>query len=117
MIGAESAYLQISTTAATREDAERIAAAVLEARLAACGQILGPIASHYWWRGALETSEEYLVLFKARAPAYAACERAIRSVHPYENPEIIAVSIVAGSAAYLAWIDESTVQPSGLPQG
>jgi periplasmic divalent cation tolerance protein len=115
VIEAEFAYLQLSTTAATREDAERIAAAVLEARLAACAQILGPIASRYWWRGTLETSEEYLVLLKARASAYAACERAIRNVHPYENPEIIAVPIVAGSPAYLAWIAESTVQPEGAP--
>ena len=115
MIEAEPAYLQLSTTAATRADAERIASAVLEARLAACGQILGPIASRYWWRGTLETSEEYLVLLKARASAYAACERAIRGVHPYENPEIIAVPIVAGSAAYLAWIDESSVHPEGAP--
>lgn len=104
-------HLQLSTTAPTRDDAERIAGALLEARLAACGQILGPLTSRYRWNGALERSEEFLVLLKVRATAYAACERAIRDVHPYETPEIIAVPIVAGSAEYLAWIDENAAGP------
>jgi periplasmic divalent cation tolerance protein len=104
-------YLQISTTTATRADAERIVDALLSARLVACGQILGPLTSRYWWNGALEQSEEYLILLKLRASAYPQCERAIRERHPYETPEILAVPIVAGSTDYLDWLRANTAAP------
>jgi len=79
--------------------------------MAACVQVLGPISSTYRWQGALETSQEWLCLAKSRRGLYDAIEKAIRRIHPYQVPEILAVPVVAGSAAYLAWLDEE-VQPA-----
>lgn len=98
--------IQVHTTTATRADAERIAAALVEGRLAACVQIGGPITSSYRWQGAIETAEEWQCAVKTTRAAYARVERAIRELHPYEEPEIIAVPIVAGSSGYLAWLGE-----------
>jgi periplasmic divalent cation tolerance protein len=101
-----SGYLQISTAVSTRNEADRIAAALVERRLAGCVQIIGPVHSVYRWQGAVEQAEEWLCLIKTRAALLAEVEEAIRSLHSYECPEIIATSIVAGSECYLAWLGE-----------
>lgn len=98
-------FVQVVTTTATKQDAERIAAAVLERRLAACVQIAGPISSSYWWQGALETGEEWWCVMKSRGDLFPELERAIRTVHPYEEPEILAIPVADGSAGYLDWLD------------
>ena len=100
-------YVQVTTTTATRADAQRIARALVERRLAACGQVCGPVTSTYRWKGAIETAEEWYCFLKTRRNRYAEAERTIKELHPYEVPEIIAVDIVAGSADYLRWIDDS----------
>lgn len=100
-----SEAIQVTTTTATKEDAQRIAAALVERRLAACVQVGGPITSCYRWQGAIETAEEWLCTIKTTRAAYEQVERAIRQLHPYDEPEIIAVPIVAGSAGYLQWLD------------
>jgi periplasmic divalent cation tolerance protein len=97
-------YLQVVTTTSREEDAERIARALLEKRLTACVQIAGPITSMYWWKENLETSGEWLCSIKTREDQFAALEKAIRKVHPYEVPEIVALPIVAGSKDYLKWL-------------
>ena len=99
-------YIQVFTTAESKEDAQRIARTVVEARLAACAQVVGPIESTYWWQGAVETSGEWLCVIKSKREAYEQLEQAILGVHPYEVPEILAVPVVAGSQSYLAWLDE-----------
>jgi periplasmic divalent cation tolerance protein len=101
-----SEAIQISTTTATREDAERLAAALVEQRLAACVQVGGPIASCYRWQGAIETAQEWRCTIKTTRAVYEQVERAIRQLHPYDEPEIIAVPIVAGSAGYLRWLEQ-----------
>jgi len=98
-------YIQVVTTTASREDAERIAQALVAERLAACVQVLGPIASTYRWQGTIETAQEWLCLVKSRGELYGKIEDAIRRLHPYEVPEILALPVVAGSGAYLAWLD------------
>jgi len=98
-------YVQIVTTTASREDAARIAQALVGERLAACVQVLGPIASTYRWQGAIETGQEWLCLIKSRGELYGRIEEAIRRLHPYEVPEILALPVAAGSPAYLAWLD------------
>jgi periplasmic divalent cation tolerance protein len=103
---ADLAYLQVFTTTARREEAERIGRELVEARLAACVQIVGPIISIYRWHGQLETSEEWQCWAKTRGGLFSRVEKAIRSSHPYEVPEILAIPITAGSANYLAWLDE-----------
>ena len=98
-------YIQVVTTTGRREDAEAIARRLVEDRLAACAQVLGPISSTYHWQGQIETAEEWQCWAKSRRELYAAIEEAIGRLHPYEVPEILALPILAGSASYLAWLD------------
>ena len=100
-------YIQISTTTENKEEAQLIAGKVVERRLAACAQIIGPVKSIYWWEGEMEESEEWLCLIKSSAALFERLETAVREIHPYETPEIVAVPITAGSAGYLAWLGES----------
>jgi periplasmic divalent cation tolerance protein len=98
-------YIQVLTTTERKEDAERIARALVEARLAACVQIVGPITSTYRWQGAIESAEEWQCLAKSRQDLFARIDEAIRGIHPYEVPEILALPIAAGSSAYLEWLE------------
>lgn len=97
-------YVQVLTTVASREEAERLAAILVERRLAACVQVAGPIASRYRWQGKVETAEEWQCLAKTEAARYPAAEQAIREIHSYEEPEIVALPILAGSSGYLRWV-------------
>ncbi len=108
--GHVSEFIQVMTTTASEDDARKIAGALVEERLAACVQVVGPIASTYRWRGAVERAQEYLCLVKTRAEAYGRVEERIRQLHPYEVPEIVALPITAASAAYLAWIDSEVAR-------
>ena len=101
-------YIQVFTTVEKREDADRIASSVVNKRVAACAQILGPIQSTYWWKGKVEEAGEWLLMMKTRQDLFSSLEKEIRAIHPYEVPEIIALPIVAGSASYLEWIDGET---------
>ena len=96
--------VQVLTTAGSEEEAKQIAAALVDAALAACVQIVGPIVSRYRWQGEVEEAREWQCLAKTEAGRYDEVEEAIRAVHSYDEPEIIATPIVAGSAGYLAWI-------------
>lgn len=103
-------FIQVTTATDKREDAERIARSLVEMRLAGCVQIVGPVTSTYHWKGHIESAGEWLCLIKSREDLYGAIERAIRSLHPYETPEIIASAITAGSREYLDWLgNELTV--------
>ena len=104
MKDSEPDFLQITTTAGNREEADRIATTLVDRRLAACVQIVGPIRSVYRWQGHIEHSEEWLCQIKTTRERYAAVEAAIRELHSYDCPEIIATPIVAGSEAYLQWL-------------
>ena len=99
-------YIQITTTTETKEQAQTIAQQLVEAKLAACVQITGPITSIYRWKGKVENTQEWLCLIKTRDDLYNKVEAAIKSKHPYETPEIIAVPIVKGSKEYLNWLDD-----------
>jgi len=100
-------YIQVLTTVGSVQEAEKISSALLEKRLAACVQIVGPIASRYRWQGELEQAQEWQCLAKTEAALYERVERAIRSAHPYEEPEILAIPVLAGSKSYLEWISAS----------
>ena len=99
-------HIQVVTTTQRKQDAETIARELVQQRLAACVQVLGPITSTYRWEGKIETAQEWQCWAKSRRELYEQIERAIRQIHPYEVPEILAVEIVAGSQGYLAWVDE-----------
>ena len=103
-----SEYVQVVTTAEHREDARRIADLLVEKHLAACVQIVGPVTSVYRWQGKVESAEEWQCLIKTRHALVDEVAEAIREVHPYEVPEIIAAPIVAGSRDYLDWIESQT---------
>jgi periplasmic divalent cation tolerance protein len=101
-----SDYIQVITTTATHDEAEIIGRALVEERLAACTQIIGPITSIYRWEGQIETSQEYQCWAKSRRDLFERIEVAIRRLHPYQVPEILAIPIAAGSQSYLKWLDE-----------
>ncbi len=100
-------YIQVLTTTGSEEEAGRIAAVLVERRLAACVQVLGPIVSRYRWQGEVEEAKEWQCLAKTAAARYAEVETAIRELHSYDEPEIVATPIVAGSAGYLDWVSHS----------
>ena len=104
-------FIQVITSAATKADAQAIATAVVGKRLATCAQVIGPITSTYWWQGQIETADEWLCVMKSRQDLYGELEKAIRQVHPYEVPEILAVPVVQGSQDYLEWMDRELAQP------
>lgn len=99
-------FVQVMTTTQRKEDAQRIAEVLVEKRLAACVQIVGPITSLFRWQGQIESVEEWQCHIKTRAALYEDVEREVRANHPYEVPEILALPIVAGSRDYLAWLRE-----------
>lgn len=92
---------------APAEDADRIAEAALAARAVACANLLPSVVSRYWWKGAIETSNESLIIFKTTAERVPAAMSAIRAAHPYDVPEILSVSVEDGFPAYLAWVRDS----------
>jgi len=103
--------IEVITTAAEQSDAQAIAAMLVEKRLAACTQVSGPIESNYWWNDRVEKAQEWQVTIKTRGDLYAEVEAAIRSVHPYDVPEILALPVVAVSAPYRAWLLEQLAIP------
>ena len=104
-------FIQVTTTTDKREDADRIARVLVEKRLAGCVQVLGPMTSIYRWKGKIETASEWLCLIKSRQELYGAIEAAIRSLHPYQTPEIMATPVTAGSRDYLDWLETETAAP------
>ncbi len=99
-------HLQISTTTSTAAEAESIANALVEQRLAACVQIVPQVKSIYRWQGKIEHAEEWLCLIKTQRSLLPKVEAEICRLHAYDCPEVIAVAIEAGSEAYLKWLDE-----------
>jgi periplasmic divalent cation tolerance protein len=97
----------VLSTAGSQEEARRIARALVESRLAACVNIVGPIRSVYRWKGAVESASEHLLIIKTTAVAFPRVRDAIRELHSYELPECIMLSIEAGSEDYLKWIADS----------
>jgi periplasmic divalent cation tolerance protein len=96
--------IQVLTTTGTKQDAGKVARALLEARLAACIQVVGPITSRYWWKDGIEEAEEWICLIKTTADLFERIEKAIRAAHPYDVPEILATPVVAGGTDYLDWL-------------
>jgi periplasmic divalent cation tolerance protein len=100
--------LLVLTNLPDRASAEKLAAALVEQRLAACVNLLAPCRSVYRWQGAVQKEEEHPVLIKTTRERYAALEAAIRAAHPYELPEIVAVPIERGLPDYLQWVIAET---------
>jgi len=101
-------YLQVTTTTDSRVEAERLGRVMVERRLAACAQIVGPVSSTYWWKGSMETTEEWMAVLKTTDELRSRLIAALKAEHSYETPDIVAVSIVDGLPDYLNWITEET---------
>ena len=99
----------VMTTAGTEDEAEALAAAIVEARLAACVQVQR-VRSFYLWQDTLHREPEWLLLAKTRSLRYAALEAFIRERHSYQTPEIVQLPITAGSADYLGWLSANTTR-------
>jgi periplasmic divalent cation tolerance protein len=105
---ANSEAIVVVMTAASREEAARLADMLVGARLAACVQILPEIESIYRWQGAVERTAEVLLLAKTVRSRFTELEREVRALHSYETPEIVALPIIESSAPYLAWLTENS---------
>ncbi|KUL54790.1 hypothetical protein ADL22_02325 [Streptomyces sp. NRRL F-4489] len=105
---ADHQHLTVITTTDSEEKARELAAGAVEAKMAACAQISAPVTSVYRWEGETRTDQEWQILFKTTAARYEALEAHLKAAHDYDTPEIIATPIAAGSAEYLAWVDEET---------
>jgi periplasmic divalent cation tolerance protein len=103
----ENGYIVVLTTCAGEMEARGIAAGLIENRLSACVQS-STIQSVYRWQGKIENASEIRLMIKAKTSDYARIEALIKLAHPYDNPEIIALPVLAGSQAYLDWISEET---------
>jgi periplasmic divalent cation tolerance protein len=104
-------FVQVQTTTDSRAEAVELARAAVEARLCACAQVSGPVASTYWWEGSVERAEEWVLTLKLPASGYQPLADFITRRHSYDEPEIVALPIVAGSESYLSWIEEETRRP------
>ncbi|MGQ9498870.1 MAG: divalent-cation tolerance protein CutA [Dissulfurimicrobium sp.] len=100
--------IKIITTTEREEDARHIAEYLVERRLCACAQINGPILSIYWWNGSIHYSKEWRCDATAQAGHYEKIERAIRDIHPYETPQIIAIPVINALATYKDWVIETS---------
>ena len=97
-------FLMVLSTCADKDSADRLAMMLVEQGLAACVNILPGARSVYRWQGGIETADEQLLLIKTADSHYPAVEQAIRTHHPYELPEVVAVPLTAGSKDYLSWL-------------
>ncbi len=107
-------YIEVHSTTDSKDEADRICAAAVGARLAACAQVTAPIRSTYWWQGKIERADEYFLIMKTTRDKFPALARLIRENHSYDTPDIVAVPILEGTDDYLAWISAET-QGSGEP--
>jgi periplasmic divalent cation tolerance protein len=98
----------VTTTVDSQAAADALARAVVEARAAACAQVVGPITSTYWWDGEVTTGQEWQVVCKTTADAVDRLTEVIRARHTYEVPEIVAVPVTGGNQDYLRWVTDET---------
>jgi periplasmic divalent cation tolerance protein len=101
-------FVQVQTTHDNEEAARDLIRAVVRERLAACGQLVGPLRSIYWWQSRIDEAEEWLCVFKTRADLLPRLEEFIADEHSYEVPEFIVTEIVHASSPYGGWIRDET---------
>jgi periplasmic divalent cation tolerance protein len=101
----------VLSNCASSEEAAKIARALVEARLAACVNIIPGVRSIYRWQGAVEDEQEWTLLIKTRRGLFDAVKVEIAKAHSYQLPEILAVPLVDGVQSYLDWIDHETAEP------
>ena len=106
-MGHPTAYVEIRVTAPDAATAGRLARLLVDENLAACAKVLPGITSVYRWEGAVEATEEHLLLIVSKGERFEAIRERVLAEHPYDTPEVLAVPVVAVDARYAAWLDES----------
>lgn len=112
----DARFLQVFVTVPSAEVGDQIASRVVEERLAACVQRMGPIRSVYRWQGNIESSEEWLLVLKTDGDSWPALRERIVALHSYEVPEILALPVVEGHPPYLRWVAESLRRDKASPE-
>lgn len=102
--------LLVITAAGTRDEAAQLARSAVAARLAASAQVHGPVGSFFWHLGEFGEGEEWVAVLRTTTERYDELEQHLLTEHPWENPELVALKIEAGSATYLAWLNRSVSQ-------
>jgi periplasmic divalent cation tolerance protein len=110
MVASARDFRIVFVMVANADESATIAQALVEEKLAACVNVVGPLHSIYRWRGAIENAREYMLVIKAAVRNFSKLERRVRELHSYEVPEIVAVPLAAGSKSYIAWLAESTAE-------
>jgi periplasmic divalent cation tolerance protein len=107
-LAAMQEFIVVYVTAGSPAEGDRLARALVDERLAACVNRLGPVQSVYRWEGKIEQSEEQLLIIKTQRRLFAALEKRVRELHSYSVPEIVALPIIDGSQDYLRWLGDQT---------
>lgn len=104
----DNCHRQVQVTASSAEEATRLGRLAVEGRLAACARVSGPVASTYWWEGAVTSATEWVCTLKTTASRLPSLVIALRAAHSYDVPEIVATALVDGDPDYLAWVEAET---------
>lgn len=96
--------MKICLSSCPPADADRLAEALVQDRLAACVNIVGPVRSRYWWDGAIQNEEEALLIIKTRDDLVDRLMQRLKELHPYDVPEFLAIPIDSGFPPYLQWV-------------
>jgi len=100
-------YIIVLMTTATKKEAENITRSLLNQRLIACANVVGPVSSLFWWKKKISQENEFLVLMKTSADLFEKLATTVKQMHSYEVPEIIAVPVTKGEQSYLEWLGGS----------
>ena len=103
----DNSYIIVLVTTSNKQEAERISQELLEAKLIACANIVGPVSSHFVWNDKIEQTDEFLIFMKSQMILFEELSERVKALHSYEVPEVLALPIVGGSKAYLDWLGAS----------
>ena len=109
----EASAIVVLTTLPNAGEATALVRHLVEERLVACGTVLGDVTSIYRWKGAIEEARETQVILKTRSDRWEALQAAVRSAHPYDVPELLALPVASGLGAYLEWVAAETTAHAG----
>ena len=102
-----NSFIVVLVTTSSKQEAETIAQSLLESKLIACANVVGPVESHFHWKGKIEHTEEFLLLMKSRSDLFDELVENVKRMHSYEVPEVVALPIVEGLKSYLGWLGSS----------
>ena len=100
-----SHYLVVIMTTSTKREATKIIQCLLEERLIACANIIGPVSSLFWWKDKIDEATEFLVLMKSSRKLFDKLSKRVKEIHSYEVPEVLALPILKGLPSYLSWLE------------